>query len=103
MVEAVMDFDTAETLAGVVRLLRRASELASVRADREGPRSPRQLLALETDLAAGETRNLLADGVDVTGATPAGADEVALLRSAEQLLETITGVPAAAEARQVRG
>jgi len=40
MVEPVMDGETAETFAGVVRLLRRASELAWVRADREGPRSP---------------------------------------------------------------
>jgi hypothetical protein len=75
--------------------------LAWVRADREGPRSPRQLLALGIDLVAGETRNLLADGVDVTGPAPTGEDEVGLLRSAEQLLDTVAGVPAAADARRL--
>ena len=40
----VMDGETAETLAGVVRLLRRSG--AWVRVEVEGPRSPRQLVAL---------------------------------------------------------
>ncbi len=61
---------------------------------REGPRSSRQLVALGIDLAAEEARNLLPDGVDVAGPTPVGDDEVGLLRSAEQLLGTIIGVPA---------
>jgi len=102
MVEPIMDGETAETVAGVVRLLRRAGEVAWVRADREGPRSTHQLVALGIDLVAGETRNLLADGVDMAGPTPAGEDEVGLLRSAEQLLGRITGVPAAADARRLR-
>ena len=38
--------ETAETLAGVVRLLRRDGQLTWVRAEVEGPRSPRQLVAL---------------------------------------------------------
>lgn len=54
----VMEGETAETL-GVVRLRRRAGELAWVRAEAEGPRSARQLVALGIDLAAGEARNLL--------------------------------------------
>lgn len=67
----VMEGETAETL-GVVRLLRRAGELAWVRAEAEGPRSPRQLVALGIDLAAGEARNLLRERVDVVGPTPIG-------------------------------
>jgi hypothetical protein len=97
-----MDGETAETIAGVVRLLRRAGELSWVRADREGPRSSRQLLALGVDLVAGEARNMLADGVDIAGPTPAGNDEIGLLRSAEQLLDTITGVPTAADTGPLR-
>jgi len=96
-----MDGETAETLAGVVRLLRRAGELAWVRAEAEGPRSPRQLVALGIDLAAGEVRNLLPDGVDVAGPTPVGDEPVGLLRSAEQLLRTVTGVPVAGNAARL--
>jgi hypothetical protein len=98
----VMDGETAETLAGVVRLLRRGGQLAWVRAEVDGPQSPRQLVALGIDLAAEVARNLLPDGVDMTGPTPIGDDPVALLRSAEQLLRTITGVPAAGDAARLR-
>ena len=45
-----MDADTAETLAGVVRLLRRAAELVWAAVDTEGAGSPRQVLALGIDL-----------------------------------------------------
>jgi hypothetical protein len=101
VVGVVMDGETAETLAGVVRLLRRTGELAWVRAEAEGPRSPRQLTALGIDLAAGEVRNLLPDGVDVDGPIPVGEDPVGLLRSAEQLLRTVAGVPAAGDAARL--
>ena len=67
-----MDGETAETLAVVVRLLQRAGQLASVRAEGEGPRSPRQLVALGIDLVAKEVRNLLSDGVDKAGPTRSG-------------------------------
>jgi hypothetical protein len=96
----VMEGETAETL-GVVRLLRRAGELAWVRAEAEGPQSPRQLVALGIDLAAGEARNLLRERVDVVGPTPIGDDEVGLLRSAEQLRRTVIGVPAAGDAARL--
>ena len=49
-----MDGDTAETVAGVVRLLRRAAELVWLAVDIDGAGSPRQLLALGNDLAADE-------------------------------------------------
>ena len=52
-----MDADTAETLAGVVRLLRRAAELVWAAVDAEGAASPRQVLGLGIDLAADEARN----------------------------------------------
>jgi hypothetical protein len=84
-----MDADTAESMAGVVRLLRRAAELAWDQADLQGPGSPRQLLALGIDLAADEARNLVADAVDLEGPTPVGADPAGLLRSAEQLLRRL--------------
>jgi hypothetical protein len=40
-----MDGDTAGTVAGVVRLLRRAAELVWLVVDIDGAGSPRQLLA----------------------------------------------------------
>jgi hypothetical protein len=44
-----MDADAAETLAGVVRLLRRAAELVWAAVDVEGAGSARQLLGLGID------------------------------------------------------
>lgn len=54
-----MDTGVVETVAGVVRLLRRAAELAWIEADEGGPRSSRQLLALGIDSAADEASCLL--------------------------------------------
>jgi hypothetical protein len=67
-----MDADTAETVAGVVRRLRRAAQLVweVVEAERAG--SPRQMLALGIDLAADELRNLLPDAIPIDGPTPVG-------------------------------
>ena len=76
-----MDSDTAETVAGVVRLLRRAAELVWAVVDAEGAGSSRQLLALGIDLAADEARNLLPDAVLVDGPVPVGDEPAALLRS----------------------
>jgi hypothetical protein len=45
-----IDAETAETLAGVVRLLRRAAELVWKAVDTDGAGSPRQVLALGIDL-----------------------------------------------------
>ena len=84
-----MDADTAETVAGVIRLLRRAAELVWAAADAEGAGSPRQLLALGIDLAADEARNLLPDAFAVDGSVPVGNEPAALLRSAERLLRRI--------------
>ena len=58
-----MDADTAETVAGVIRLLRRAAELVWAAVDVEAAGSPRQLLALGIDLAADDARNLLPDAI----------------------------------------
>jgi hypothetical protein len=85
-----MDGDTAETLAGVVRLLRRAAELVWVAVDAEGAGSPRQVLGLGIDLAADEVRNLLPDAIPVDGPVPVGDEPAGLLRSAEQLLRRVT-------------
>jgi hypothetical protein len=85
-----MDADTAETVAGVVRLLRRAAELVWAAIDAEGPGSPRQLLGLGIDLAADEARNLLAETISVDGPAPVGNEPAPLLRSAEQLLRRVT-------------
>ena len=91
-----MDADTAESTAGVVRLLSRAAELAWAHADTQGPGSPRQLLALGIDLAADEARSLLPDAINLDGPVPVGADPAGLLRSAEQLLRRlcVAGAPA---------
>ena len=85
-----MDADTAETLAGVVRLLRRAAELVWVAADAEGAASPRQVLGLGIELAADEARNLLPDAIPIDGPVPVGDEPAGLLRSAEQLLRVTT-------------
>jgi hypothetical protein len=85
-----MDADTAETLAGAIRLLRRAAELVWVAVDDESAGSPRQLLGLGIDLAADEARNLLQDAMPVDGPVPLGDGPGGLLRSAEQLLRRVT-------------
>lgn len=74
-----MDVDTAETIAGVVRLLRRAAVLAWAAADRAGAGSPRQLLALGVDLAADEARQLVPVDTDLDGPKPVGDDPAGLL------------------------
>jgi hypothetical protein len=84
-----MDGETSETVAGVVRLLRRAAELVWVASDTDGAGSPRQLLALGIDLAADEARNLLPDAIPIDGPAPVGAVPAALLRSAAQLLQCV--------------
>jgi hypothetical protein len=85
-----MDADTAETLAGVVRLLRRAAELVWAGVDAERAGSPRQVLGLGIDLAADEVRNLVPDAISVDGPVPVGDEPASLLRSAEQLLRRVT-------------
>jgi hypothetical protein len=85
-----MDADTAETLAGVVRLLRRAAELVWVAVDAEGAGLLRQVLGLGIDLAADEARNLLPDAVPVDGPVSVGDEPGGLLRSVEQLLRRTT-------------
>ncbi len=82
--------------------MRRAAELAGIRAEAGGPRSSRQLVALGIDVVAGEVRNLLPDGVEVAGPTPVGDDPVGLLRSAEQLLSTVANVPVAKDTTRIR-
>jgi hypothetical protein len=85
-----MDADTAETLAGVVRLLRRAAELVWAAVDADSAGSPRQVLGLGIDLAADEARYLLPDPMPVDGPVPVGDEPADLLRSAEQLLRRVT-------------
>jgi hypothetical protein len=85
-----LDADTAETLAGVVRLLRRAAELVWAAVDADGAGSPRQVLGLGIDLAADQARNLLPDAISVDGPVPVGDEPAGLLRSAEQLLWRVT-------------
>ena len=85
-----MDADAAETLAAVVRLLRRAAELVWAAVDAEDARSARQLLGLGIDLAADEPRNMLPDARPVDGPVPVGDEPSGLLRSAEQLLRRVT-------------
>ena len=67
-----MDAHTAETLAGVVRLLRRAAELVWAPVDADGAGSPQQVLGLGIDPAADEARNLLPDAIPVEGPMPVG-------------------------------
>ena len=80
------DSEDVETVAGVVRLLRRAAQLSWAQADAGGPRSPHQLLAVGIDVAADEAANLLPRRVRLDGPTPVGENLAELLGSAEQLL-----------------
>ena len=96
-----MDVDAAETLAGVVRLLRQASVLAWAAADRAGAGSAAQLFALGVDLAADEARHLIPDGTDIEGPVPVGDEPAGLLRSAELLLRRLA--PIAARDAELRG
>ncbi len=89
-----MDVDTAETLAGVVRLLRQAAVLAWAAADRAGAGSPGQLFALGVDLAADQARHLVPDGTDIDGPVPVGDEPAGLLRSAELLLRRLAPIAA---------
>jgi hypothetical protein len=87
-----MDVDTAETLAGVVRLLRQAAGLAWAAADRAGTGSPEQLVALGLDLAADQARQLVPDGTEFDGPVPVGEEPAGLLKSAELLLRRLAPV-----------
>jgi hypothetical protein len=84
-----MDVDTAETLAGVVRLIRQAAVLAWAAADRATAGSAAQLFALGVDLAADQARHLVPDGADIDGPVPVGDEPAGLLRSAELLLRRL--------------
>jgi hypothetical protein len=88
-----MDVETAETLAGVVRLLRQAAVLAWAAADRAGAGSAGQLFALGVDVAADRARHLVPDGT-IGGPVPVGDEPAGLLRSAELLLRRLAPVAA---------
>jgi hypothetical protein len=75
--EHATDLDTAETVAGVVRLLRQAAVLACAAADRAEPGSPGQLFALGVDLTADQARQLVPDTTDIDGPVPVGDDRPA--------------------------
>jgi hypothetical protein len=76
-----LDAEASETVAGVVRLLRRAAELVWVAIDTDTAGFHRQLLALGIDLAADEARNLLPDAIPIDGPAPVEAEPASLLSS----------------------
>jgi hypothetical protein len=88
-----LDAEVVETVAGVVRLLRCAAELAWAQA--EGARSSRKLLALGIDSAADAASSLLPRRARLEGPTPVGQNPAELLASAGHLLHQIyvTGAP----------
>src|SRR5215218_9253662 len=83
------DTEDVETVAGVVRLLRRAAQLSWTQADAGGPRSPHQLLAIGIDAAVDEAAQLVPRRVRLDGPAPVGENPIELLRSADQLLRRI--------------
>lgn len=97
-----MDLETARSLAGVVRLLRRAAELVWEQVDASGPGSARQVLALGIDLAGDEAAALLSGTVPVAGPVPVRADPRDLLRSAERLLSLLPTAAAEPAVRSLR-
>jgi len=92
--EHAMDVDTAETLAGVVRLTRQAAVLAWAAADRARAGSSGQLFALGVDLAADQARHLVPDGTEIDGPVPVCDEPAGLLRSAELLLRRLAPLAA---------
>ena len=84
-----IDRGTVQSTAGVVRLIRRAAEVAAAWSEAEGPGSPRRLLALGIDLAADQAWRLLSTAINIEGPVPVVADPVLLLPSAEQLLSRV--------------
>ena len=88
MDEHSIDVDTAETLAGVVRLLRQAAVLAWLRRIARGG-SAGQLFALGVDVAADQARQLVPDGAEIKGPVPVGDEPAGLPRSAELLLRRL--------------
>jgi hypothetical protein len=90
-----MDSEVAESLAGVVRLLRRASTLVWQRVIVDGPGSPRQVLAVGIDIVADEAAALLLPAYAAEGPVPVGDDPARLLRSAHQLLSQLSTTAAA--------
>jgi hypothetical protein len=89
-----VDRETAESVAGIARLLRRALAMVWVRADREGPRSPAQVLALGLDVAADEAVRLLPDEFDADSPVPPGRMPAGLVSSTEQLLRRLVATDA---------
>ena len=70
-----IDVDTRETVAGVVRLLRRAAELVWLVLEIDGVGSPRQVLASGIDVAVAEARNLLPDATSIEGLCRSGMNQ----------------------------
>jgi hypothetical protein len=81
-----MNAEVAESLAGVVRLLRRSGALVWGQVSIEGPGSARQLLGVGIDVVVDEAALLLLPAHAAKGPVPVGDNPVRLLRSAEQLL-----------------
>src|SRR4051794_40650852 len=81
-----MDPEVTELLAGVVRLLRRASRLVWQSVAADGPGSVRQVLAVGIDIVADEAALLLLPSYAADRPVPVGDDPAGLLRSAHQLL-----------------
>jgi hypothetical protein len=81
-----LDTEVIEMVAGALRPLRRAAELAWMPAYESGPRSSRQLLAVGIDSLAGEASSLLPRRARSEGPTPVGQNPAELLAPAERLL-----------------
>jgi hypothetical protein len=89
-----IDVDTAETVAGVVRLVRQAAVVAWAAAYRAGAESPEQPFALGVDRAADQARHLVTDRTDVDGLVPVGDEPAGVLRPAELLLRRLAPIAA---------
>ncbi|HEX3199793.1 MAG TPA: hypothetical protein VHR39_19790 [Propionibacteriaceae bacterium] len=101
-----MDADSAETLAGVVRFLRRAAELVWAAVDAEGGVASTSARVGHRP-SRGRRAEPPTDAIPVDGPVLVGDDPAGLLRSAEQLLRRVTtpraGIGLHALRRQVAG
>ena len=90
MTNDAIDQDATDALTAVARLLCHAAVRAWAQAEAEGPRSHLHLLGLGIHIASCQAVALLPVGAHLEGYLPAQDDVAQLLRSAEELMRSIS-------------
>ena len=90
MTNDTIDQDATDALAAVARLLRHAAVRAWTQAEAEGPRSSLHLLGLGIHIASCQVMAMLPADADLEGQPPTQNDVGQLLRSADELIRSIS-------------